>query len=209
VERIVSIALASLLLVSTSRAQSCSRADSLLGPKTNGYVRAKYDNFTDSTNIEGAPEGDFSFVSQEGGAVISFTSHFKGKTASEAPMTTGQMVIISALGPSTRGAEAPSASAAKYQSLDAVNLLLDDSVRLTLPVAHASIRTQQGDGLNPAMLLETLYLTVKPDDIVRIGTAKKAAIRAGTLTKKFSDRFLKSIREQVRMDLCATPQREG
>ena len=95
-----------------SSGQSCARADSLLGPKTNGYVRAKYDNFSDSTNIESAPEGDFTFVSQEGGAVISFASHYKGKTASETPVTTGQMVIISGLGQSTRGAEAPNARGA-------------------------------------------------------------------------------------------------
>ena len=90
-----------------------------------------------------------------------------------------------------------------------MNLLLDDSIRLSLPVAHASIRTQQGDGVNPAMLLETLNLTVKPDDLLHIGTAKKVAIRAGALTKKFSDRVLKSIREQVRIDICSTGNRSS
>jgi hypothetical protein len=189
-------------------AQSCPRADSALGSKADGYLRTKYDQFTDSTNIESASEGDITMFSQAGGAVITFYSHYKSKTAREAPTSEGKIVLIAARGHSGRrrslGDETvPDVSMAKYQDVDAVNVLLDDSVRLTRPVTRHNAAMRQGNGLEDQMLLETLYLTVTTDDLVRIGSAKKAAIRIGDLTKKISDRVVKSIREQARTDMCA------
>lgn len=191
---------ATMLLAAQASAQSCPKADSVLGPETNGYVRSKYDKFTDSTTIESVPEGDFSFLSVEGGAVISFTAQYRGRSPSAPPKVSGKIVTIAAQ--EDRGAK-PEMGMQKYQAVDVANVLLDDSVRLALPVAKHSAAIKGNDGVEAAMLLETLELTVTLDDLAKIGAANKAAIRFGENTKKFSGRVLKSIKEQARVAMCS------
>lgn len=212
----LSITAALCMAVSASLgAQSCPRADSLLGPKTDGFVKSFYDKFTDSTTVVSAPEGNFTMISQEGGAVISFRSQYVGKEITHPLATSGVIVVIAAK--SGRNEPRPSTDMQKYGSVQSVNILLDDSVRLTLPVVRheAFIATGGGKTSTAAMyegefyldvagsLMEKLYLTVTAQDLTKIGSAKSGQIRFGDNTKKLSGRVLKSVKEQGRVVLCA------
>lgn len=208
--RAIWIAVGLGIAVSGAQAQSCERADSALGKRTDGWTSVKYDKFTDSTVIFSAHEGDVSgLFSMPGGAETSFRAAYKGKIPTDTAAISGTVIMIAEDAResgvskySGQHAQKVDVSMSKYGDVEKVFLLLDDSVRLELPVTHHESHVKQSDGLSAAKVLETLTLTVTVNDLARIGAANAAAMRVGENTKKFSGRVLKSIREQARIVLC-------
>ncbi|HEX2781238.1 MAG TPA: hypothetical protein VHM30_17185 [Gemmatimonadaceae bacterium] len=184
---------------------SCPQADSALGPKTNGYVKVKYDDFADSSSVEGAPEGDLTMTSDAGDAIISFASRFPGKKLRDTAAVELKVVLITASsrdGTLARDAKVDMGMA-KYRDVAEARFLVDDSVRLSLPVKKHSATIRPGDTMYPAFLLETLTFVATLNDLARIGRGESAIIRVGDVQKKFPGRVLKSFREQARYLMCA------
>lgn len=139
-------------------------------------------------------------MGEVGDATILFYSHFAGKTIHGAPRIDGVIEIISGIGVRS---DPPQMGMAKYQDATTVGFLIDDSVRMSMPVTSHSAAIRKEGIANESMLIETFHLSPTPEDLAPLGRSNKAEIRIGTLTKKLSDRVRHSLREQLRMDICA------
>ena len=203
---VLSIAAALTVAVAPLAAQnSCPRADSLLGPKTNGYVKVKYDDFADSSSVESAPEGDLNMTSDAGDAIISFAGRFSGKKLRDTAAVELKVVLITASsrdGTLARDGKVDMGMT-KYRDVTEARFLVDDSIRVAFPVKKHAATIRPGDSMYPAFLLETLTFAATLNDLARIAGGEAVAVRVGDVQKKFPGRVVKSIREQARYLMCA------
>lgn len=200
--------LAVLAAGNAADAQSCPAADSALGAVGKFEApKGKYDKFTDSTIIVGAPMYE---VPMSGPSVTAMVrTGWAGKLPTD---TTSTLVSAEFKQEGVGGAivggrtgDAPvNASMAKFGDVKDVKFVLDDSVRFSLPIVSNTAKVQKAGIFNPEALIETLTFVI-PADVRRkmVGT-KEGRMRIGDYEIGVGKKTLNSLRDVTRFLICSS-----
>ena len=208
---VTAIALLAIRAPALAAQRTCPVADSVLGPPAHEWLRIQSDTFTDSTSATTLTEGEINTMSIAGDAAIGFRAAAAGHAlGTPAPLSvmTAVLVTADARGGAVGAPTPVTTGMATDQAVTPADLLVDDSLRLTLPVQSYAARIQPADAVAPAMLLETLTFAAPLPALEQLGRARSAKIRIGTLQKTFHATTLRSVRALARYLLCSpTPRR--
>lgn len=187
-----------LTQTATAQAQSCPAADSLVGPKTNGYLRTKYDDMTDSTVV--ASRGHYAAPMFGDPFTVELYALYPGRGVTDSAtvyltMET-QKVALNALDRSVDKENA------EYQDVSTIYVLADDSVRVRL--AATEHQTQTGRSVIAGENRKEKVTAVVPmADLIRLANAHTLTFRVGhTTVKGAGQKTTDSAKELVRYLLC-------
>ncbi len=197
-------------LTSTGSAQSCPAADSALGAVAKfNNPRMKYDKFSDSTIIVGAMmyEAPMNGPSASASVVTAFVGQVPTDTASTfVAVEFTEMGEGGAIVGGKTGDNPLSTSMAKFADVKDVKFLLDDSVRVVLPLTSnkASIKKAGGlMGLMPEKLIERLTFVIPSEVRRKIVGTHEGRMRLGDYEIGVGKKTINSLRDVTRYLMCA------
>jgi hypothetical protein len=176
----------------------------LVGPKTKGWQKLSYDKFTDTTSV--LSYGHYHAPMAGSPARFSLYGVFKGKDY------TGDARILLAFETEQMGEGGAiigrkdghqlSPSMAKYQDLEAIYLLLDDSARVRAEVVERRAQMKKAGALLPEKLVERLVAVLSLEDLAQIARASRIEFKVGDLQARAGDKTADSAKELVRFLVC-------
>lgn len=197
-----------LILSGVASAQSCPAADSILGVSNKKYKpRTYYDKMTDTTIVGVANIVSVPMMGDPG--TVSIVGTFQGKSLTDSAVV--RMTIEfkqqgeggAIMGRSRSGTGALNASMAKYADVKDAKLLLDDSVRISLPLESYKTGIKKAGVLFPEALVETLTFIIPPSERVRIAHTREGKMRVGSYEFDFGRGEVEGIREFTRSSICS------
>jgi len=181
--RIMLLAVLQLTVSSATHAQSCPAADSVLGVvKKFDSPKTKYDKFADSTMIVGAPM--FEAPMSGPSAVAMVTTAWAGQTPTDTASTFvsvefTEMGSGGAIVGGKTGDNPLNVTMAKYGEVKDVKFLLDDSVRIALPLTSNKASLRKAGVISPEKLVETLTFVIPADVRRQIVGTREGRMRLG------------------------------
>jgi len=195
--------LAALILAATSsRAQSCPAADSVVGSDVQrSGVSRRYERISDTTQLE-VREEVVRLISSSPDASFRLITAFEGETTRATPVTTLHIVVAT----DRHGTETDqqmTTEQARLRDVQSAGVLIDDQTRTRLPRAGYSGGVQQANLMRGTRLLEDASFTVTPEQLRAIATAHRVSIIAGAVRGGFSGGRINAIKELYRVTVCA------
>ncbi len=204
------IFVALLLVAKVGSAQSCPAADSVLSAQQKKVkLRTYYDKMTDTTSVgisyivsvpmTGDPatvmlQGFFRGKSLNDSAFVRMTAEFKQQ---------GEGGII--MGRSSTGTGPLSSSMAKYADVKDAKFLLDDSVRISLPVESYKAGVKKAGIISAEALVETLTFIIPASERIKIAHTREGKMRIGDYEFDFGRDEIVGLQEFTRWQICNSP----
>lgn len=198
-----------LTIAPATHGQSCPAADSVLGvvakfdsPKT------KYDKFADSTMILGAPMFEVPFNGPSATAMV--TTAWAGRAPTDTASTFVSVEFEEsgsggAIVGGKTGDNPLSVTMAKYGEVKDVKFLLDDSVRIALPLTSNKASIKKAGVISPEKLVETLTFVIPADVRGRIVGTHEGRMRLGDYEIGVGKKTVNSLRDVHRFLICSKP----
>jgi hypothetical protein len=200
---ILTAVLAMVLVAGQVRAQ-CASADSVFGAaKDLKKPKTRYDQMTDSTEVNDMYLQETPFNGDGGKA--QFSSFFGGKTLKDSSMNVVQVTITQMLVKTSSlrgGKNGYTADDRHFADVSEVLFLMDDSVRFRVPVINNTFKTTDHQILGSAELEETMTAKLTPADLLRIAKAQKGTMRVKDYNFGIGSKQTNNLKNAVRFLMC-------
>jgi len=194
-----------------AQAQSCARADSLVGATVSKKaLRPTYDEFTDSTTLIGAMHMHTAIFGGGQPANMWLTTQF----ATQIPTQLSAVSFMVETSQNGEGGFIRGRAAgqqltrenAKYADLEEVQMIINGETRVRLQRAGYRVRLKKAGAMMPEMLEEKMMFSVPIETLLILAQSKHADVRIGDIRTTIGSDLAKSAREMFRLSVCTGAQ---